>query len=154
MRQLLVVLAILTTVALVSGQLVSANAQSAILKKLATTKAEAAVKKIKRRCSADVESYCPKVVPGEGRLALCIMAHENQISDKCYIALLDVADRIELALSNIWRAADFCEGDMDKFCSKLEPGEGRIAQCLIDNQPKLSSICRAEVAAFAARVKQ
>ena len=154
MRQVLALVATLTTLALVSGQWgLPAKAQSAVAKQ-AIAKAEAALAKVQKICSADVKSYCPKVTPGEGRLALCMMAHEEQISDKCYAALLDVADGIELAVSNISRAVDACEDDMDKLCAKVEPGAGRIAQCLIDNQPKLSSICRAEVAGFAARIKQ
>ena len=48
-----------------------------------------------------------------------MMAHEDQISDTCYVTILDVADGIELALSNIWRAVEVCEADVDKFCTKV-----------------------------------
>ena len=130
-----------------------AAAQTDIAKK-AIAKAEAAVAKVKKTCAADIKSYCPKVNAGEGRMAFCMMAHEDQISDQCFNAIFDTADAIELTVSNIWRAAEACDADIDKMCRKVEPGEGRIAQCLIDNKAKLVSACRAEVAGFEARMKK
>lgn len=126
------------------------HAQTAIAKQ-AAAKAEAALAKIKKACAADINSFCSKVTPGEGRLALCMLAHEDQVSDGCFSTVFDVADNIDLALSNISRAADVCEGEIDKHCAAVEPGEGRIAQCLIDKESQLASACRAEVAGVKAR---
>lgn len=126
-------------------------AQSDIAKQ-AIAKAEAAVTKIRKACAEDIKSFCAKVTPGEGRLALCMLAHEDQVSDGCFATVFDVADNLDLALSNLARAADVCEEDIDKHCGNVEPGEGRIAQCLIDKEAALVSACRAEVAGFKARV--
>jgi hypothetical protein len=120
--------------------------------KQAIAKAEAAITKIRKACAADIASFCAKVTPGEGRLALCMLAHEDQVSDGCFATIFDVADNLDLALSNLARAADVCEKDIDKHCGSVEPGEGRIAQCLIDKEASLASACRAEVAGFRARV--
>jgi Cysteine rich repeat len=87
-------------------------------------------------------------------MLFCMLAHEDKISDKCVNTLLDIADDVELAVSNVARAADACDEDIDKVCGNADPGEGRIAQCLIDNQAKVSSACRAEVAGFQARMKK
>lgn len=130
-----------------------AKAQTAIAKNV-VAKAEMAVKKIKTSCVGDIKNFCPKVTLGEGRLGFCIMAHENQISDKCYYAVFDVVDSIGLAVSNLRRGAEVCKTDIDKICGKVEAGEGRIAQCLIDNKSKLAAPCRAEVAGFEARMKK
>lgn len=35
-----------------------------------------------------------------------------------------------------------CRADVDKFCKKVEPGEGRIHACLRSNANKLSQQCR------------
>lgn len=83
-------------IALSISSIASATAQTNIAKKL-IEKAEAVVAKLASTCQADIKSYCPKVVPGEGRMALCMMAHEDQISDKCFGALFDAADGVELA---------------------------------------------------------
>ena len=129
-----------------------AYAQTPIMRDM-MAKADAAWNKIRNACSADVKSYCSSVTPGGGRLILCMLAHDDKISDKCANTLLDVADNIDLAFSNIGRAAEVCGEDIDKICADVEAGGGQIAQCLIDNQPKLSSNCRAEVAGFKARMK-
>ena len=131
----------------------TANAQTKIARQ-AIAKAEAVVKQLQNVCSSDIKNYCSKVTLGEGRMALCMMAHEDQITDKCYGAIFDAVEGIDLAVSNVWRAAEVCEGDIEKICSKVEPGEGRIAQCLVDNRSKLATRCRAEVAGFEARMKK
>lgn len=144
-------LIVVTCAVLVSAA--PARAQSDIVGKV-IAKAKSAIEKVHNTCAEDIKTFCPKVVPGDGRMAFCFMAHEDQISDKCYFAVMDVIDGVELAVSNVWRAADVCEVDLEKHCSGVEPGEGRMAQCLIDNQTKLRSVCRAEVAGFAARMKK
>ena len=130
-----------------------ARAETDIAKK-AIAKAEAAMAKVEAACEADLDKYCKSVTPGEGRIALCLMAHEDKISYACFDALLSVADGIELAVSNLERAADACAGDIDKLCASIEPGEGRIVQCLIDKKPELSTQCSGEVAGFEARVQK
>jgi hypothetical protein len=130
-----------------------ARAETDIAKK-AIAKAEAAMAQVEAACEADLDKYCKSVTPGEGRIALCMMAHEDKISDACFDALLRVADGIDLAVSNLERAADACDGDIDKFCASVEPGEGRLVQCLIDKKSQLSTQCLGEVAGFEARMQK
>jgi hypothetical protein len=131
----------------------SSQAQTVISKRV-IEKSEAAIAKIMKACAADIKGFCPKVTLGEGRLALCMLAHEDQVSDACFATVFDVADNIDLALSNISRAADVCEKEIDKHCANVEPGEGRIAQCLIDKVSELDTACRAEVVGFKARFEK
>lgn len=132
---------------------VSAVAQTDVVKNV-IAKAEAAMAMVDAACEDDFGKYCSTVTPGEGRLALCLMAHEDKVSDTCYATFIDVADGVELAISNVWRAADACERDAEKVCATVTPGEGRIAQCLIENKASVSPGCRAEVAVFEARIKK
>ncbi len=120
----------------------------------AVAKAEAAVAKVKAACAADVKSYCSQVTPGEGRLLLCMMAHEDKMSDACYDAMLSLAEGVDLAVSNVLRAASSCDADIEKHCSNAELGKGRIVQCLIDKKAELSTSCRAEVSALKSRAKK
>jgi hypothetical protein len=121
--------------------------------KQAVAKAEETAVKLEASCKSDVQKFCKQVTLGDGRLVLCMLAHEDKISTRCYGALFDVADGIALFVSNVKRASDQCDADIDKFCGKIEPGEGRIAQCLVDNKSKVSTSCRAEIAAVEARLK-
>jgi Cysteine rich repeat len=140
-------------VALALGGASPAQAETDIAKK-AIAKAEAAMAKVEAACEEDFEKYCKSVTHGEGRIALCMMAHEDKITDACFEALLSVADGIDLAVSNLERAADACAGDIDKLCASIEPGEGRIVQCLIDNKPALSTQCGGEIAGLEARMRK
>ena len=146
-------LALLVVVLLSSFFIERVNAQTKV-GEAAAAKADAVVALLRQSCAGDIKTYCSQVTAGEGRLALCVLAHEDKISDGCYSAILDFADRIELAVSNVWRAGEACDADIEKQCGQVEPGEGRIAQCLIDNKAKLDSSCSAEVAGIQARLKK
>ena len=128
-------------------------AQSEMAKKVYAT-AEAAWSKAKQACSDDLQKFCEKVTPGEGRTILCMLAHEDKISDKCVDTLFDLADNFKLTASNVVRAAEVCQEEVGKVCGSVEPGEGRIAQCLRENKAKLSSPCNAELAGLQARLKK
>jgi arylformamidase len=40
-----------------------------------------------------------------------------------------------------------CDADVKKFCASVQPGEHRIANCIRENQSKLSQPCRDAIAA-------
>lgn len=143
----------LAAVMAIASASIFAQAETQVAKDVAA-KAEKVIGKLKASCESDVQSYCSKVTPGEGRLLLCMMAHEDKISDKCYASLLDAGDAIELTVSSVQRAVDVCEKDIGTLCGKVEAGGGKIAQCLIDNMAKLSAPCGAEVTAIQARIKK
>ena len=129
-----------------------AAAQSDVAR-LAQEKAERSVQKVLKDCEKDLSTYCSQVTPGDGRLALCMMAHEDKISDTCFTSIFEFVDGVELGLSNIWRAAEVCENDIEKNCADVKPGEGRIAQCLIDKKELVSTPCKAELAGLQTRLK-
>lgn len=130
----------------------ASNAETDIAKAV-TDKAEKVIAKVQASCAPDIKSFCSQVTPGEGRLMLCMMAHEDKISDKCFTTLVDVGDAVELTISSAKRAASVCEPEIDKLCADVEAGGGQIAQCLITNKAKLSGACSAEVAGIEARIK-
>lgn len=76
------------------------------------------------------------------------------MSDGCYDALLTFSEGVDLAVSNVQRAASACVADIQKHCGSVEAGGGRIAQCLIDKKAELSTPCRAEVAGLEARMQK
>lgn len=47
-----------------------------------------------------------------------------------------------------------CEADLKTHCAGVERGDGRIAQCLRDNQDKLSEGCKKQMKAMASRKKE
>jgi hypothetical protein len=90
---------------------------------------DVAVKKVEEACSDDLKKYCSTVTPGEGRLILCMQAHEDKVSEKCDFALFGASRKINRALDRIDRAAEICWSDIEKHCSNIPEGGRRILQC-------------------------
>ena len=109
---------------------------------------EAAVKKIQDACANDVKTYCSNVSPGEGRLALCMMAHEDKVGSKCEYALFTATRNLDRALDRIEQTADACWEDIEKHCANIAEGGGRIAQCLVSKKASLQSSCQSMLNKF------
>ncbi len=45
-------------------------------------------------------------------------------------------------VENVIRA---CQIEIDSYCSQVTPGEGRIAECLLDKKTELSLHCRSAI---------
>src|SRR5687768_3281461 len=43
----------------------------------------AGIQKLQSACRTEMASFCSSVTPGEGRLILCMQAHEDKISNQC-----------------------------------------------------------------------
>ena len=52
---------------------------------------------------------------------------------------------VVMASGTFAQEAKPCAGDIAKFCGKVEPGEGRIAGCLKQNEAQLSLGCKAHL---------
>jgi hypothetical protein len=92
-------------------------------------------------CNAELVRYCAEVTPGEGRLLACLYAHGDKLSGQCEFALYDAAARLERAINAITYVASECRSEIQTRCANVQPGEGRIAQCLKDNASELSPGC-------------
>jgi hypothetical protein len=101
----------------------------------------AAAKKIQDACTSDVTKFCSTVTPGDGRLILCMMAHEDKISGKCDYAIYEAVRNTERALDRIEILADACWADIETHCATVSEGGGRIAQCLMTKKASLSKEC-------------
>jgi Golgi apparatus protein 1 len=106
-------------------------------------------KKLEAACHDTLAKYCGTVTPGEGRLLLCLAAHEDKIDSKCDYALYDASRNLEGALDRIEQAADACWHDIETHCADLPAGEGHIAQCLMHKRASLSPPCQHELEKFA-----
>jgi hypothetical protein len=101
-----------------------------------------AVKKVEAACGEDLRKFCSTVTPGEGRVLLCLEAHEDKISSKCDVALYNASRNLDRALDHVAMTADACGSDVDKLCSNIPDGEGRVAQCLLDKRASVSAACK------------
>ena len=107
-----------------------------------SVRAEDILDQVKTGCKSELDTYCSKVTPGEGRLLACLYAYDDKLSGKCEFALYDAAAQLDRAMAALNYAATECDPDIEKFCADTAPGEGRIAKCLGNHRDKLSGRCR------------
>jgi len=92
-------------------------------------------------CGPEIEQFCNRVTLGEGRLAACFYAYEDQLSDQCHYTLYEVAAQLEAAAIVLDYFVSQCGNDVVKLCPDVEPGDGRILECLAVQSTALSESC-------------
>lgn len=102
---------------------------------------ESVIASVAKGCEVELTKYCADVTPGEGRILACMYAHEDKLSGQCEFALYDAAAQLERFISALTYVANECDEDLDTHCYSVEVGEGRLAQCLLDNKSKLQKRC-------------
>ncbi len=89
-------------------------------------------------CVGDIQTFCQGIQPGGGRMVQCLVQHKQQLSPACKIHIAEVAEQVK-------EVHQACEDDIMTFCPGVEPGGGRIAQCLKANKASLSIECKATI---------
>ena len=118
----------------------TASAQSNIGKTL-LEKLTARITKLEAACARDIKKFCKDVTPGEGRMVYCMQAHEDKISPKCSYELGEAAESVQAAADLLKEGVFACKAEITGVCGKIQPGQGRIAACLIENKSTASKGC-------------
>ena len=114
---------------------------------------ESVIESVATGCEEELTAYCSNVTPGEGRILACMYAHEDKLSGKCEFALYDAAAQLERFVGALTYVANECSEDLDTHCAAVEIGEGRLAECLLDNKSKLHERCAAAIEATDMKVE-
>lgn len=93
-------------------------------------------------CGMELSAYCKDVNPGKGRLLACLYAHDDKLSLQCNRAMLDSLVQLDQAVTDLKKFAAACDSDLDTFCATVEPGGGRLLDCLEKNETSLNPTCR------------
>jgi hypothetical protein len=88
-----------------------------------------------RPCMEELEKFCSEVQAGEGRLIHCLQEHEAQLSPVC-------RDEVQSIMKRLEEAKQACTPDIEKFCSDVTPGGGRLIRCLAPHYDELTPACR------------
>jgi cysteine rich repeat protein len=118
----------------------SASAQNNIGKTI-VDKLTAKVGVLEKSCAGDIKKYCRDVTPGEGRMIYCMQAHEDKISPKCAYELGQTAASVQTTADLLKDGVLACKAEIAGVCGKIQPGQGRIAACLIENKSTASNLC-------------
>jgi cysteine rich repeat protein len=103
---------------------------------------ESLVDTVAKGCEKELNSYCANVTPGEGRILACLYAHGDKLSGQCEYALYDAAVQLERAVAALSYLANECDADLEKYCSSVPPGQGRLVDCLDKNSKNISKRCK------------
>jgi hypothetical protein len=103
------------------------------------------VKTVADGCKVELEKYCADVTQGDGKVLACLYAHGEKFSPKCEYALYDAAVQLERAVAALSYLVNECDDDMEKYCSAIEPGEGRVLDCLNKQGKNVSERCRTAI---------
>jgi hypothetical protein len=86
-------------------------------------------------CAEDVKKLCGGVQPGGGRIAQCLKQHETELSAAC-------RDSSQAMKTRRQETMQACSNDVKTLCKGVQPGGGRIAQCLKQHETELSEPCK------------
>ena len=136
MRNIMVWLVVIGMVLVFSGGV------SAQQKEPAEAMAQGLIGQVTKGCEKELMTYCKDVTPGEGRVLACLYAREDKLSGKCQYALYDAAAQLERAVNALTYVVNECRDDLTKFCSNIEPGQGRLIDCINKNDAKVSKRCK------------
>lgn len=110
--------------------------------------APASAQNVEEHCAADIAELCPQVSPGDGRIAACLYAHTDLISDECYAATSQVGLILERFFDRLASTYEICAEEIQAHCSAaVELGMG-IGLCLLANQSQVNEQCIQSVSRF------
>src|SRR5439155_1608525 len=135
---------------------------------------------IRSECRSDFEAYCASIPPGGAASLQCLQKNISSLSSSCQTAVRAVeapaAPKAEsapaapkaastpaaapvpaLALrplrprEELFVLRSACGGDVRALCGGVQPGAGRVVQCLATQAASLSPACKEVLSQFAAR---
>ena len=89
---------------------------------------------LRNACVGDYLRFCRGVLPGGGRIILCLNLNADQLSQACFQTLAQRGLEFAAALKA-------CRADFERICPGVPPGWGRGLACLLDNTSQLSVPC-------------
>lgn len=93
-------------------------------------------------CMTELETYCKDVTPGQKRILACLYSRNDKLSGKCEYALYDAAVQLERAIAALTYVVNECADDLVELCADVPAGEGRLLDCLVENESKVTSRCK------------
>ncbi len=115
-----------------------------VMTPLASSSAQESVAEmVLKGCKKELVSYCSTVTPGRGRIAACLFAHNDKLSEQCEGMLEVGLVQLSLILSTVSYVVEQCYRDIDKHCENVVIGGGRLHKCLSQNRDKLEKNCHA-----------
>ena len=92
-------------------------------------------------CDKDIKEHCDGLGNNAQKIFMCLAAYEDQLSLECKTGILEAAMSVRMGAAAIEYSIFACEADADKHCLDVEPGEGRLINCIKANEDEVSKEC-------------
>lgn len=86
-------------------------------------------------CGADAKAHCGEVLPGGGRIIMCLEKEKAKLKPRCQQHLANGKEALAKFQTD-------CQADIGLHCKGVKPGWGRIVGCLAEQKAKLSPTCK------------
>jgi hypothetical protein len=86
-------------------------------------------------CQADMDKFCKGILLGDGKMSKCMNKNSDKLSKACLKQRTDFA---QARKDN----DKYCEPLFEKYCKDVKPGDGRIIQCMKENEKNFSTECK------------
>ena len=87
-----------------------------------------------KSCKPDIEKFCKGVKPGEGRILECLKENRERLTGECKQTMTEAKEKMK-------EFQEACKEDAEEFCKDVQPGEGRIMECLKKHEDHISKKC-------------
>jgi Cysteine rich repeat len=94
-----------------------------------------AIDKVMDACDDDIEEFCESVTSGGGRIAMCVLAHEDQLSGGCRSALSRAPRQLRRSIDEL---AQGCLNEIRTLCS----GADKARLCVEQKKESLTASCK------------
>jgi OOP family OmpA-OmpF porin len=96
-------------------------------------------------CGNDIQKYCKKTNLGGGQVQQCLEQNKAGVSARCKSSISGLS--IQLRERAAARAAvmKVCDGDIRRFCTGIQAGDGNLMECFNSSGRNMSSQCQRAV---------
>jgi len=86
-------------------------------------------------CKDDIKEFCSDVERGDGKIHKCLVDNKEKVDAECKADMEKRKEKMEAR-------KEACEDDVQKYCSKVEKGDGHIRECLVSHKENLTADCQ------------
>src|SRR5262245_21186232 len=86
-------------------------------------------------CLADVQKFCSNTPAIGAQIQDCLKSHEKELSAGC-------KGHVDQVCKAAQQLTGICVWDIERFCSDVSPGGGKLVTCLQQNKDSLSPNCK------------
>lgn len=98
--------------------------------------------RLAKSCGKDIDKLCANAPLGGGAVKSCLEKNQSKVSEGCKAVAAEtfmLLAKREAAQAN---AVKVCDRDISQYCSRVQPHDGYVLQCLLTSTRVVSTACK------------